>query len=59
MDRIANIKLIVDLTLTKVQILKLKTKDGVYDWSMIRETDQKLLLNTLKEIDILLDELKK
>lgn len=54
---IDNIKLIVELTKAKVDILRLKSDD--YTWQcFINEESKEQLLNILEEIDILLNELK-
>ena len=54
---IEKIKLLVDLTKAKVDILKLKADD--YTWAChIDEATKTQLLNTLKDIDKLISELE-
>lgn len=55
---IEKIKLLVDLTKAKVDILKLKADD--YTWAChVDEATKTQLLNTLKDIDKLISELEK
>ena len=55
---IEKIKLLVDLTKAKVDILKLKADD--YTWAChIKKKKKTQLLNTLKDIDKLISELER
>ena len=56
MNKYEKVKLIVELTMKKLEILKLKADD--YNWSFVSAENEKLLLDTLKEIDELLTGLK-
>lgn len=46
-----NLELIVKLTLARLDIIKLKHANAGYDWSMCGKEGQKLLEDTLAEID--------
>lgn len=59
MNKIENIKLIVSLTMAKVDILKLKTTNGGYDWSHIDTASQEQLEGTLVDINHILESLRK
>lgn len=57
-EKIEDIKLIVDLTLAKVEILKLKADD--YTWQCYMEDSAKEgLLSALEDIDALIGEIRK
>lgn len=49
----------VQLITSKVEILKLKTANGGYDWAHISDENQKMLNDTLEEIDQILAQLEK
>jgi hypothetical protein len=56
MTRVEEIRLIVDLTLARVEILKLKAND--HDWAVyVPDETKKQLLDTLDNIDKMLAEL--
>ena len=57
-SRLEKIKLTVQLTLAKLEIVKLKHANQGYDWAMCDKKGQEQLDKTLIEIDKILKETK-
>ena len=57
MEKAEKIKLIVSLTLAKLEIQKLRSINQGYDWAHIDEECKEQLIKTIANIDDLLKEL--